>query len=109
MNNYIIVNNSTFDAFLSRTVELNTEGYNFTFDYAEKLSDMGKTFPGGWGCIRLINPMPSHNLFYSPDVEYRYSEAEKKWLADGVETEIAKLGLIQTLYEYFVRIEGHRP
>lgn len=109
MNDYIIVNNSNFDAFLARTVSLNTEGYKFTFDYTEKLSAMGETFPGGFGCIRLIGPMPAQALFPPPDTEYRYSNAQNKWLADGKETRLSTMGVIQTLYEYFVKLESQRP
>jgi hypothetical protein len=109
MKDYIIVNNSTFNEFLARTVSLNTEGYKFTFDYAEKLSNMGATYPGGFGCLRMIGGMPAEKMFLSPDVEYRYSDTQNKWLADGQETNLSKLGVIQTLYEYFVTLEGHRP
>jgi hypothetical protein len=75
-------------------------------DYTEHVSDPFIEVPGGWGCFRFVYPLPSSKLFELPDVEYRYSEEQNAWLADGELTPYS--GIVAGLHTYFVSREGNQ-
>jgi hypothetical protein len=101
--NYIIVNNSTFDDFTHKVSLIRAQGLTFTTDYVEKV-EKPVTATGGWGCLRFIEALPTQQLFFSPDLEYRYSIAQQMWLADGKKT--INSDWVEALHQYFVTLEG---
>lgn len=102
--NYIIVNNSTLEEFTGRAKYWLTNGLLFTIDYVEHVEDPEIVVPGGWGCFRFSSPLPSSVLFDMPDVEYRYSEEQNAWLANGQLTPYSHIA--EGLHTYFVSREG---
>jgi len=100
---YVIVNNSTWDEFYNIVKALQSKGYVFTFSYVEHAKDH-EEIPGGWGCVRFADILPSEILFPSPDVEYRYSKEKDAWLVDGVFGPYSEW--VKTLHAYFVTLEG---
>ena len=103
--NYLIVNNSTLDEFTARVKYWNTRGLFFSVDYVEHVDDPVIQVPGGWGCFRFVYPVPSSVLFQPPDVEYRFSEEQNAWLANGELTPYS--GIVAGLHTYFVSREGN--
>ena len=101
--NYIIVNNSTFDDFSHKVNLIRDQGLTFTTSYVEKV-DKPETATGGWGCLRFVEVLPSQKIFFSPDLEYRYSVEQKTWLADGNTT--INSDWVEALHQYFVTLEG---
>ncbi len=101
---YVIVNNSSFDKFIADTGAWSAKGLVFTTSYVEQVTDPSIEVPGGWGCMRFVYPLPSDKLFNPPDVEYRFSQEQDAWLADGQLTEFS--GVVAGLHTYFVTLEG---
>jgi len=97
---YLIVNNTTFDAFYQTAQSAAQAAGPLSISYVERADADGKDIPGGWGCIRFQNAMPGSALFNAPDVEYRYSEEQDAWLADGATTQYSEW--IKTLFQYFL-------
>lgn len=98
--NYIIVNNSTFNAFYQRAQVCANSGHPLSLSYLEKGDDRGLQIPGGWGCLRFAGPLPPDPVFLPPDKEYRYSPEAGAWLVDGQPTDYSSW--VKGLHDYFV-------
>lgn len=97
---YLIVNNSTFDEFLQKARSIAQMSGSVSIAYVEHADADGKAIPGGWGCVRFLNELPSSVVFLPPDVEYRYFVAQDAWLTNGEPTEYSEW--VKTLFEYFL-------
>ena len=102
--NYLIINNFNLDKFTARIEYWNTKGLAFGVDYVEHVEDPVIQVPGSWGCLKFAYPVPSGALFDPPDVEYRFSEEQNAWLANGEITPYS--GTVAGLYSYFASREG---
>lgn len=101
MNN-IIVNTADRDphAFLAAVRALKTAGHDCEFQYVQRADDGTQDFPGGWGCLKFPDMVPEEALFALPDVEYRWSEPQEAWVADGKQTSCSIW--LKTLHKYFL-------
>jgi hypothetical protein len=102
--NYVIVNTFDIDTFTERLKYWNSRGLFFSVDYVEHVDDPVIQVPGSWGCLKFAYPVPSSVLFEPPDVEYRFSEEQNAWLANGELTPFSII--VAGLYTYFLSREG---
>lgn len=101
--NYVIVNTFSLDTFMERIKYWNAKGLFFSTDYVEHVDDPVLQVPGSWGCFRFVYPVPSSVLFEPPDVEYRFSEEQNAWLANGELTQYSQI--VAGLHTYFASRE----
>lgn len=98
----IIVNTADRDphAFLAAAQAIRAARGSLEFQFVQRADDGSKEFPGGWGCVRFPGGLPNDPVFQSPDIEYRYSETDDTWLANGERTDCSDW--LKTLHGYFV-------
>ena len=103
--NYLMVNNPDWPDFDARIQTLQGEGYTFSPAYIVKITDEdGTVYPGGYGCLKFADTVPTEVLFPAPDVEFRYSDDTQEWVPNG-ETTLSQT-LLVGLYNYFRELLG---
>lgn len=103
--NYAIINTSSLERFEARVAQLVAAGHKFTTDFAFRLAEPEKEYPGCWGCLRFAGPLPAEWLFTAPDVEYRYFASNNEWGCNG--TPALRQSMLRGLHQYFVGLEGN--
>jgi len=80
-----------------------SQGFVFTYDYIEQMNDGPIVYPGGWGCMRFTDVLPTQEFFTNPDTEYRKSASTGLWEANG--TAVLSQMQLEGLHTYFVNLE----